>query len=238
MLEREHGRPEITPAGEQAGLALFEYFLEDVRRKRAEPGDDLTSNLLGTEVDGEGLNDIEVVAFCFLLIIAGNETTTKLIGNTLYWLTRFRSERQKLIDDPGLTADAVEEALRYEGSTQLMARTLTRDVDLHGRTMAEGSKVLLLLGSANRDERVWGDDAHVFDIGRQHPVQHLSFGHGIHVCLGAALARLEMRVSLEEIHRRLPDYEVDLGACRRMHAGNVRGYDSVPMTFTPGRPEG
>lgn len=233
MLLREHGKPEVTAEGDRAAQQLFEYLLSDVRNKRRNPGDDLVSGLLEAEIDGERLTDVELVAFCFLLMIAGNETTTKLIGNTLYWLTRFPGERRKLIDDPDVIPNAVEEVLRYEGSTQLMARTLTRDVTLHGQSMREGTRVLLLLGSANRDERVWGDDAERFDVGRKHPVQHLGFGHGIHVCLGAPLARLEMKVVLEEIHRRIPDYQVDLDRCSRMHSGNVRGYESMPMTFTP-----
>jgi cytochrome P450 len=231
MLVREEGVPDITPEGEAAGGRLFEYFLDHVRTTRAAgaPGDDLTSALIRAESDGLRLNDIEVVAFGFLLIIAGNETTTKLLGNALYWLTRFPGERQRLLDDPSLIADAVEEVLRYEGSTQLMARTLTRDVEIHGQRMEEGKRVLLLLGSGNRDERVWPDPDR-FDITRDRSVQHLSFGHGVHVCLGAALARLEMRVSLEEIHRRFPGYQVDVDNCVRIHSGNVRGYSSVPMT--------
>ena len=112
-----------------------------------------------------------------------------------------RASARKVVADPGRIPDAVEEILRYEGSTQLMARTLTRPVELHGEQMPEGAKVLLLLGSANRDERVW-DRPDEFDIDRSSAVQHVGFGHGIHVCLGAALARLEMRVSLEEIFRR------------------------------------
>jgi cytochrome P450 len=220
----------ITPAGEEAGGRVFEYFLADVRAKRNAPGDDLTSNLLDVEVDGERLSDIDIVAFCFLLIIAGNETTTKLIGNSINWLSRNPDQRQLIIDDPALIPDAVEETLRYDGSTQLMARTLTTDVEKYERTMRAGTKVLILLGSANRDERFW-DRPDDFDI-RREKKQQLAFGHGLHVCLGAALARLEMRVSLEEIHKRLPDYEVDRDGLKRMHSGNVRGYTKMPMRFT------
>jgi cytochrome P450 len=230
MLAREEGRPELPPAGEEAGAHLFQYFLDHTRatRRAGAEGDDLTSALIHLDMDGERLDDLAVVAFGFLLIIAGNETTTKLLGNAAYWLTRFPDEKRKLLDDPDLMPDAVEEVLRYEGSTQLMARTLTRDVECHGETMSEGSKVLLLLGSGNRDERVW-DDPDRFDVTRPRTVQHLSFGHGIHVCLGAALARLEMRVSLEEIHARLPGYQVDHDRCERIHSGNVRGYSRVPL---------
>jgi cytochrome P450 len=233
MLHREPGLPDITPEGEQAGARIFEYFLDDVRAKRKAPGDDLTSSLLEVEVDGERLTDVDIVAFCFLLIIAGNETTTKLIGNAIHWLSRNPDQRQLLLDDPALTPDAVEETLRYDGSTQLMARTTTRDIEKHGQVIDAGSKVLLLLGSANRDERFW-DDADAFEI-RRDKKQHLALGHGIHVCLGAALARLEMRVSLEEIHRRIPDYEVEYDGLERMHSGNVRGYSRMPLRFTPAR---
>ena len=114
-----------------------------------------------------------------------------------------------------------------------MARTLTRDVELHGEHMPEGAKVLVLLGSANRDERVW-DRPDDYDIDRASSVQHVGFGHGIHVCLGAALARLEMRVSLEEIFREMPRYEIDEASCTRVHSGNVRGWASMPIR--PGRP--
>jgi cytochrome P450 len=141
-----------------------------------------------------------------------------------------------VLEDPDRIPQAVEETLRYEGSTQLMARTLTRAVDLHGVPMAPGDKVLLLLGSANRDERVF-DAPDEFDLDRARDQQHVGFGHGIHVCLGAALARLEMRVSLEELLRRLPDYELDLAGLERVHNGNVRGYSRMPMSFTPNRRE-
>ena len=109
-----------------------------------------------------------------------------------------------------------------------MARTLTRDVEMHDTTMAEGDKVLLLLGSGNRDERVW-ERADVYDIDRAWPTHHLAFGHGIHVCLGAALARLEMRVSLEEFLQRHPGYEIDENRLERVHSGNVRGYSRMPI---------
>ena len=121
----------------------------------------------------------------------------------------------------------MEEILRYEGSTQVMARTLTADVELHGERMPEGGKVLLLLGSANRDERVW-ERPDEFDIDRAWPMQHVGFGHGIHVCLGAALARLEMRVSLEEILRAMPGYEIDEAgstACIRATSAATRDAD-------------
>ena len=228
LLHREADSPDVTPAGIEAAGHLYRYFAAFTADRRSTPGDDFTSVLLAAEPDGEALTDDQVIGFCFLLIIAGNETTTKLIGNTLLALQRHPAERAKVLADRGRIADAVEERLRYEGSTQVMARTLTRDAERHGTTMREGAKVLLLLGSANRDERVW-DRPDVFDIDRAWPTHHVGFGHGIHVCLGAALARLEMRVSLEEILARAPGYEIDETGLERVHSGNVRGYSSMPM---------
>jgi len=231
LLHREEGVPDVTPEGIEAGYHLYKYFSAFVADRRARSSapdaDDFTAALLSAGTDGELLTDEQVVGFCFLLIIAGNETTTKLLGNCLLALQRFPGERVKVIADPARIPDAVEEILRYEGSTQLMARTLTRDVELHGRTMPAGDKVLLLLGSGNRDERVW-ERPDVFDIDRSWPTHHLGFGHGIHVCLGAALARLEMRVSLEEFLDRYPGYEIDEHHLARVHSGNVRGYARMP----------
>ena len=186
------------------------------------------SALCAAGAGADALDDQQVVGFLFLLIIAGNETTTKLLANCLLALQKFPNERRKVVDDPGRVPDAVEEILRYEGSTQMMARTLTRPVELHGQRMPEGARVLLLLGSANRDERVW-DRPDEFDIDRATSTQPVGFGHGIHVCLGAALARLEMRVSLEEILGVAPDYEIDEAGCTRVHSGNVRGWATVPI---------
>jgi cytochrome P450 len=231
LLHRDEGDKNVTPAGIEAAYHLFKYFTAFVTDKRADPdGDDLAAALVAIEAEGERLTEEQVVGFLFLLIIAGNETTTKLLGNCLLALQRFPDERAKVLADPTRIPDAIEEILRFEGSTQLMARTLTRDVELHEETMRAGDKVLLLLGSGNRDERVW-DDPDVFDIDRSWPTHHLAFGHGIHVCLGAALARLEMRVSLDEFLRRHPRYEIDERALVRVHSGNVRGYASMPVVL-------
>jgi len=229
LLHRAEGDMEVTPAGIDAAYQLYKYFSAFVAERRAAPGDDdLAGALVAAESDGERLTDDQVVGFLFLLIIAGNETTTKLLGNCLLAMQRFPRERAKVIADPARIPDAVEEILRYEGSTQVMARTLTREVALHDRKMPRGDKVLLLLGSGNRDERVW-DDPDAYDIDRSWPTHHLAFGHGIHVCLGAALARLEMRVGLEEFLGRYPGYEIDERALERVHSGNVRGYSRMPI---------
>ena len=233
LLERDEGVPDVTDDGVVAATHLYKYFCDFVADRRAalargNAPDDLTTALCTSDGHAGTLADDHVVGFCFLLLIAGNETTTKLVANCLLALQRFPTQRRKVIADPGRIPDAVEEILRYEGSTQLMARTLTRPVELHGERMPEGAKVLLLLGSANRDERVW-ERPDEFDIDRVFQVPHVGFGHGIHVCLGAALARLEMRVSIEEILGAMPDYDIDEAGCRRVHSGNVRGWAAVPI---------
>ena len=237
MIDREDGNPEILPHGIEGATNIYLYFLEAVKRKRSagprvdEDGADLIDGLLVAELDGQRLSDDEIVGFCFLLIIAGNETTTKLIGNAMFWLDRCPDQRRLVLDDRARMAEVVEETLRHDGSTQLMARTLTKDTVRHGVTMPEGTKVLLLLGAANHDPRVF-DDPERFDISRTTP--HVGLGHGVHVCLGAALARVETRLALEDLHDRLLDYEIDVDGLRRINSGNVRGYASMPITFRPG----
>ncbi len=241
LLHREPGRAEVPEAGREGAANLVRYFATAMAQRRADPRDDLISALVTAEVDacpeqgrrGERLADQEIIGFCFLLIIAGNETTTKMLGNALVLLARYPDQRALLVEDPGRIPGAVEEVLRYDTSTQMLARLLTRDVETHGRRMERGKKVLLLLGAGNRDEREF-ERPDVFDILRR-PERTLSFGHGIHFCLGASLARLEGRIALEEIHARIPDYEVDERGLERVHSANVRGYAAVPIRFTPSR---
>src|SRR5262249_9841705 len=152
------------------------------------------------------ISHVEILGFCFLLIVAGNETTTKLIGNMACQLSRHPVQRELLIATPSLILNAIEEMFRYDSPTHMMARTLTRDVTLHGCTMEQGKKVALILASANRDERRW-PNADAFDVTRD-TSEHVGLGHGIHHCLGAALARLEGRIALEEILATMPDFVV------------------------------
>jgi hypothetical protein len=231
LLHREEGRSDIPQAGLEASARLVRYFAEDVERRRGRPGDDLVSALLAAEIDGERLTDAEIVGFCFLLVIAGNETTTKMLGNAIVLLARHPEQRAWLRANPDRIADAVEEVVRFDNSSQMLARLLTRDVALHGRTMPAGDRVLLLIGAANRDERAF-ERPDAFDV-RRAPKPSLAFGYGVHVCLGASLARLEGRVALEEVLPRLGDYTVDEGGLARVHSANVRGYASVPIRFAP-----
>jgi cytochrome P450 len=227
LLHREPDSDDITPDGIEGAATLYAYFDALIRERRNQPADDLLSVLMTAEEEGDVLSASELLGFCFLLIIAGNETTTKLVGNAIYWLAENPDQRSAIADDPALIPGAVEETLRYDGSTQAMARCLTRDVELHGETMRAGTKVLLLLGSADRDEGRW-PAADQFDI-RRDTAGHVAFGHGIHHCLGAALARLEARVALEELLPVLGDYVVEKERIRRVHSGNVRGFASLPL---------
>ena len=231
VLHRDEGVMGVPPAGVEASGKLLAYFMEMITRRRSAPGEDLTSALLAVEVEGERLRDPEVLAFCYLMIIAGNETTTKLLANCLHWLGRNPAERDKVRGHPERIPDWIEETLRYDNSTQLMARTLVEDIELHDRKMKAGDKLLLLIGSANRDERIFLDPER-YDLDRE-TGEHLSFGRGAHFCLGAALARLEARVSLEELERRIPDWIVDESGAERVHNPNVRGFSRLPLSFTP-----
>jgi len=233
VLHRDEGVRGVPPEGIQASMKLLQYFFGLVAARRRAPGADLASALLQVEVDGDRLDEKDIIGFCYLMIIAGNETTTKLLANALYWLERNPAARAEVTANPALIPGWVEETLRYDNSTQLMARTATRDFELHGEKIARGEKVLLLIGSANRDERVF-PQPDAFDIQRD-TSESLAFGKGIHFCLGAALARLEARVSLEEVMRRLPDYRIDASGIARVHSTNVRGFSALPIAFTPGR---
>ena len=233
ILVREDGSMQMPREALEGMFEMLDYFQDDLDRRSTTGDEGLISDLIVLEVDGRALTEAELLGFCVLLVIAGHETTTKLVSNGIEILSRHPDQRDELVADPGLTPGAVEEVLRFHNSTQYMHRTLTRDHEMHGGQMSEGDSVLLLIGAANHDEREFGPTAEEFDIHRR-PERHLAFGYGAHFCLGAALARLEGRVALEEIHRRLPDYEVDHDAKVRFHSSNVTGWAKLPIRFTPG----
>ncbi|MEY2590979.1 MAG: hypothetical protein QOJ67_2963, partial [Acidimicrobiaceae bacterium] len=170
----------------------------------------------------------EIIAFLFVMVVAGNETTTKLLGNSWYWAWRNPGERAKPFAEPGRIEAWVEETLRYDTSSQMLARITTEPVELHGETIPAGERVLLLVGSANRDHRVFPDPER-YDLDRDTSAI-ASFGAGRHFCLGASLARLEARVALGELVARVRDYDIDPSGIRRVHSVNVRGFASLPTT--------
>lgn len=215
--------------GLAAASAIYAYFADFLGERRREPREDLMSALVAAEVDGQRLTDDELLGFCLLLLIAGHETTTNLLGNAAVVLAEHPRSRHRLVGDPASIAPAIEELLRYDSPVQGLSRILTHDVTLHGTTMAAGESVLLLFGSANRDERVFSDPD-LFDIDRK-PEHQVAFGRGVHFCLGAALARLEARIALRAFLARVPDWEVDAGAATRLHSGPIRGFVSLPITW-------
>jgi len=230
VVHREQGVHDVPPAGMAAALELAGYYTDLVADRRRRPGDDLTSVLLAAEVDGDRLADEEVIGFLFLMVVAGNETTTKLLGHAWYWAERNPDQRAKPFADPARIPDWIEETLRYDASSQVLARTVTRDVEVHDRVVPAGDRMLLLIGAANRDPRVFADPDR-YDLDRADVTHHLaSFGSGRHFCLGASLARLEARIALEELVARVADYEVHHDGVRRVHSVNVRGFATLPTT--------
>jgi cytochrome P450 len=229
VVHREEGQRGLPPEVAQAALKMVQYFAAMIAESRNSPRDDLTGALLAAELDGNRLSDREIIGFLFLMIVAGNETTTKLLGNALYWLARSPDQREQVRRDPSLIPLWVEETLRYDNSTQALARLVARDVELHGEKLRAGDKAVLLIGSANRDERAFPDPDR-FDL-RRNTQRSLAFGQGTHFCLGASLARLEGRVALEEVERLLPDWEIEPSGIRRIHSVNVRGFAALPIRF-------
>lgn len=218
------GPEDIT---ERAGN-IYSLFGDLLQQRRRAPADDLMTALIDAQVDGEKLSEEELVGFCFLLLIAGNDTTTSLIGNGAELLARHPEQRAALVADPSLIPAAVEEMVRLESPTQALPRTAMRDVERHGVTIPGGSRVMLLWGAANLDDREF-PDPDTFNIRRAAP-RHLGFGHGIHHCLGASLARLESRVAFEELLSRLPDFE--LARTPERYVSNwARAWRSLPLEF-------
>ena len=210
-----------------ATMALLGFAGELMELKKTEPGEDLITDLV--EVGEEVVSAGWIVGFVFTMVTGGNDTMTGLLGGSAELLTTHRDQRQVLIDDPSIMDRAVEELLRLTSPVQNLARTTTRDVDIDGVTIPAGAKVLLLYGSANRDEREFGDDAGALDVGRDID-KMLSLGYGAHHCLGAAAARLQGRVALTRLLDRFPDFEVDAAAGRFAPGGFVRRYESLPFT--------
>jgi cytochrome P450 len=210
----------------QAAANIYGLFAELLEDRRARPRDDMMTALIDAEANGQRLTDDELLGFCLLLILAGNDTTSSLIGSGMVLLAAHDEARAALVRDPSLWPAAIEEINRLESPTQVLPRTATRDVELHGVTIPAGSRVMLVWGAANRDEREFPEPDRL-DLTRAGS-RHLAFGHGAHYCLGANLARLEARVAFEEWFARFPDYTLD-GEPRRITSIWARGYSRVPV---------
>ncbi|HEU4361349.1 MAG TPA: cytochrome P450 [Mycobacterium sp.] len=231
VLHREDGVTDVPPSAMQASVELLTYYAEMIADFKKTPGDNLTSALLQAEIDGDRLGDEEIMAFLFLMVIAGNETTTKLLGTALYWGYRNPDQLAPVFADHSRIPLWVEETLRYDTPSQILARTVAKDFTVHDTTIPAGNVLLLLPGSGNRDERVF-DDADTYRIGRDIGSKLLSFGSGAHFCLGAHLARMEARVALSELFSRIHGYQVDEANAVRVHSSNVRGFANLPITVT------
>jgi cytochrome P450 len=230
LVHRVEGLFDVPPEGVEAAFAMAGYFDDMVRARRARPEDDLTSALLNADIGGDRLVDDEIVSFLFLMVVAGNETTTKLLANAWYWAWRFPDERAKVFADRSRIPDWVEETLRFDTSSQMLLRVTTGEVEFHGTVVPDSERVLLLVGSANRDPRCFSEPDR-YDLDRD-TSKLVSFGSGRHFCLGAALARLEARVGLEELLNRVDDYDIDPEGCERVHSINVRGFARLPTTVS------
>jgi len=201
------------------------------RRKRA-PTEDLMSILVHSELDGDRLAEEEILQESLLILIGGDETTRHVMTGGLRVLIDHPDQKRKLCENPALIPSAVEEMLRWVSPVMNFRRTATRDAEIRGQKIANGQKVVMYYPSANRDEEIFRDPF-TFDVAR-HPNEHLAFGIGQHFCLGAKLARLEIRIMFEELLRRLPDIEL-AGPVRRLRSNFINGIKEMPIRFTPER---
>jgi len=233
LVVREDGLRDVPQAGMDASLQMFAYFADLLAARKSAPADDLVTALLLAEDEGDRMTDGELTAFLFLMVVAGNETTTKLLGNAVCNLSKHPDQRDAVFADPALIAPWIEETLRYEASSQLLARQTLQDVTIDGITCPAGAQLLFNVGSANHDETVFSH-AEEFDIHRDKAelAKHIAFGGGRHFCLGANLARLEAQIALKQLVERVSSIEVS-GEPVRMYSANVRGYASLPVKVTP-----
>ena len=209
----------------------YQLFADYIEWRAEHPSDDVMTQLLNAEVEDAGqlrpLSRLEVLTYTSMIAGAGNETTTRLIGFIAQLLAEHPDQRRELVDDFSLIPRAIEEVLRYQAPSPVQARYVARDTESYGQKITEGSVMLLLNGSANRDERRYSD-GESFDIHRGG--SHLSFGQGLHFCLGSSLARMQARVALEEMLRRWPEWEVDYADAAMAHTSSVRGWGKLPIT--------
>ncbi len=240
MFESGQNPPDGSPApiSEKSQTAIMEFsmtVLDLIAQRRAEPKDDLISTWCHTEQGGRLWNEGEIISECLLLLDGGAETTRTVIGTIIRELALQPDQRQILIDRPEVLGETgVEEFIRWVTPILNMRRTVTKDHEFRGKEMKAGDQILLMYSSANRDPRVF-DNPDTFDVTREHN-HHVSFGFGTHFCLGASLARIEIRVMFEELLKRMPDWQLAPGASpKKMGATFAVAYDAIPIVFTPGK---
>jgi cytochrome P450 len=217
-----------SPQSRQAEIMeMVAFFRELIPERRERAGSDLVSAVVQAEVDGRGLSEWEIVGFCILLLIAGNETTTNLLGNLLNVLADRPELWRRLRDERGSIEPAIEELLRFDSPVQFLMRTATQDVTLHGSTILSGDRVIVTMASANRDETVFdAPDEYRLDRPRE---RHLAFGYGVHFCIGAPLARLEARVAMNALVARASHVERGTGATKRVPSHLLRGFEHLSL---------
>ncbi len=215
-----------------AAMQIWGYAMGLAEQRRANPGDDLVSVLINSKVDGEALGEMQFELFFLLLSVAGNETTRNLLSGGLLALFENPDQLARLKADPSLMPSAVDEMLRWVTPVNYFRRTVSQDTEVGGQAMKEGDKIAMYYTSANRDTSVFTDPDR-FDIGRT-PNEHLTFGVGEHFCLGASLARLEIRIFFEELFQMLPDIQL-AGPARRLRSNFINGIKSMPVKFTPAK---
>lgn len=219
--------PAAAASALEGSANLLAYFEGLIAERRARPRDDLLNVLMTTEIEGEQMTEQELLGMSVLLLVAGNETTTNLVSNSAVLFAGHPDQWRSMVADPALLPSAIEESLRFDSPVQALSRALTTEVELHGRTIRPGETVLLVYGAANRDDREF-PDADVFDV-RRRVERQLAFGHGIHFCLGASLARLEARAVYSELLERAPRWSIT-GPSERLHSGPIRGLLRLPVT--------
>ena len=219
-----------TPDNMAQSAELLAYFSEVLAERRQRPGDDLLSVLAHSEIDGERLEEFDLLMFCLTLLVAGNETTRNLLSHGALALATHPEQRARLAGDPALLPRAVEEMLRWGTPVASFMRVATRDTELRGTPIREGDRLLMLYASANRDEDVFGADAESFEVTRD-ASRHVAFGFGEHFCLGAQLARMEGRIAFAHLLERFPDWQL-AGKVQRLPSLFIRGIVRLPLTLS------
>lgn len=230
LVRRDTTRPETIARAQAASAELHDYLVWIIADRRRAPRGDMMGLLVGAQAEGADMSEAELIGFARLLLVAGNETTGQLIGNMIVALARHPDQRAEVAADPALARNAIEETLRYDAAVQTITRTVMVDHTLHGVTIPQGARLVLAIGSANRDETVFPDPDR-FDIHRDagQLSRQLGFGRGIHFCLGAMLARAEAEATIVTLLRRFPHYVLATDEIEIVSSGQVRGPVAVPV---------